>query len=334
MPRQRRTINVGGEYIEIPDFPRRWIYTVVLLILAAWLIFSAFYTVDADEVGVIQRFGKFVRTTEPGLHLKLPFSIETVKKVKVQRVFKEEFGFRTLQAGVRTQYSPQRLSGESLMLTGDLNAAIVEWIVQFRVKDPAEYLFNVRNVQGTIRDISETSMRQVVGDHSVDEVIILSRKDIAIRVQQLIQEYLDGYEMGVDVVTVNLQDVNPPEPVQPAFNEVNEAKQEKERIINQAWESYNTVIPKARGQAEQTIRRAEGYATDRVNRARGDAEKFLAVWNEYRSAQDVTRRRLYLETMVDIIPKFERVYVVDEEQGGLVPLLQLDGKGGTTNGSP
>ncbi|MFQ5866189.1 MAG: FtsH protease activity modulator HflK, partial [bacterium] len=306
-----------------------WIYLGVLGIIGLWLLFSAFYTIDADEVGVIQRFGKYVRTTEPGLHFKVPFGVETVKKVKVQRVLKEEFGFRTIRAGVRTEYSPRSYDEESLMLTGDLNSAVVEWIVQYRIKNPVQYLFNVRNVGETLRDVSESVMRLVAGDHSVDEVIVLSRQDIEAQAQQLTQQLLDGFETGIDVVTVKLQDVNPPVPVQPAFNEVNEARQEKERIINEALEAYNKVIPQAKGQAEQTIRQAEGYATNRINRAKGDADRFLAVWREYNKAQDVTRRRLYLETMLEILPKLENIYVIDEQQKGLIPLLQFARKEGT-----
>ncbi len=280
----------------------------------------------ADEVGVIQRFGKYTRTAEPGLHLKFPFNVETVKKVKILEVKKEEFGYRTIEDGVRTQYSGRDYPEESLMLTGDLNSADVEWIVQYRIKDPAAYLFNVRNVRETLRDVSESIMRQVVGDNSVDEVIVLSRQDIEAQAQLLTQGLLDEIETGVEVRTIKLQDVNPPAPVQQAFNEVNEARQEKERIINEALEAYNKVIPQARGQAEQTIRQAEGYATNRTNRAQGDAKKFLAVWAEYNKARDVTRRRLYLETMQEILPKLENIYVVDEELTGLIPLLQLQKK--------
>lgn len=322
----RRTIRVGDEIIELPGIRKGWVTSVVLGILGLWLVFSVFYTIDADEVGVIQRFGKYIRTTEPGLHFKIPFGVETVKKVKIQRVFKEEFGFRTMKAGIRTEYSPRSYDEESLMLTGDLNSAVVEWIVQYRVKDPVKYLFNVRNVVETLRDVSESVMREVVGDHSVDEVIVLSRQDIEVQAQQVAQRLLDEFETGIDIVTVKLQDVNPPEPVQPAFNEVNEARQEKERIINEALEAYNKVIPQAKGQAEQTIRQAEGYATNRVNRAKGDAQKFLAVWQEYNKARDVTRRRLYLETMLDILPNLNNIYVVDEQQKGLIPLLQFPTK--------
>ncbi|MBD3385376.1 FtsH protease activity modulator HflK [candidate division KSB1 bacterium] len=323
----RRTIDIGGEQVQIPDVSPKFIFRVVLGIVVILILFSSFYTVGTDQVGVLQRFGAYHRTTEPGLHFKLPWGIEAVTKVKVQRVFKEEFGFRTVSAGVRTEYSSRDYTSESLMLTGDLNSALVEWIVQYRIKDPVNYLFRVRHVEGTIRDVSESVMRQVAGDHSVDEVIILRRKEIAQKAQELAQALLDEYETGIDIVTVNLQDVNPPVPVQPAFNEVNEARQEKERIINEAWKAYNTAIPKARGQAEQVVLQAEGYATNRINRARGDADRFLSLWQEYRKAKDVTKRRLYLETMLEILPKIKTKVIVDDELGSFLPLLHLEGKG-------
>lgn len=325
----KRTINVGGEYIEVPDIKRSWIILGIAAFLGLIFVWTAVYTINADEVGVIKRFGQYVRTTEPGLHFKIPFQIETIDKVKIQNVYKEEFGFRTAQAGVQTRYSTRDYTGESLMLTGDLNSALVEWIVQYRIKDPVKYLFNVRDVRETLRDVSESVMRLVVGDRSVDEVIVLSRQEIEDRAKQLTQKLLDDFETGLGIVTIKLQDVNPPVPVQPAFNEVNEARQEKERITNEALEAYNKVIPQAKGQALQTIRQAEGYATNRVNRAKGDANKFLAVWKEYSKAKDVTRRRLYLETMLEVLPNIENIYVVDEDQNGLISLLQLAGKGGT-----
>lgn len=323
---KKRRIVVGDAEIEVPEISRNWIMLGVSGILALWFLFSALYTIDADEVGVIQRFGKFVRTAGPGLHLKYPFGIESLKKVKVQQVKKQEFGFRTLQAGVRTQYSSRDFQEESLMLTGDLNSALVEWIVQYRIQDPGMYLFNVRNPDETLRDVSESVMREVVGDHSVDEVIVLSRQDIEAEAQVKTQALLDEFETGIDIVTIKLQDVNPPAPVQPAFNEVNEARQERERIINQALEAYNKVIPQAKGQAEQVIRQAEGYASNRVNRAKGDADKFLQVWQEYTKAKDVTRKRLYLETMLEVLPGLENIYVIDEQQKGLIPLLQFPGR--------
>lgn len=319
----KKTINVGGEIVEVPEIPKRWLYLGTFGILGLILVLTSFYTIRPNEKGVIQRFGKYIRTTDSGLHFKLPFNIETIKKVPVEDVLKEEFGFRTAQAGVRTRYSTADYSDESLMLTGDLNSALVEWIVQYRIKDPVQYLFNVRNVRETLRDVSESVMRLVVGDRSVDEVIVLSRQEIEDEAQQRTQQVLDDYETGIKVVNIRLQDVVPPEKVQAAFNEVNEARQEKERIINQALAAYNQVIPQAEGQAKQTIRQAEGYATNRVNRAKGDAERFLAVWREYTKAQNVTRRRLYLETMREILPNLERIYVIDEAQKGLIPLLQF-----------
>jgi membrane protease subunit HflK len=314
---------LNQQEFRMPTFEKKWLYLGGGGLLVLWFLFSSFYTVDTDEVGVIQRFGKYVGTTEPGLHLRIPFGIENVQRVKVRRVFKEEFGFRTAEAGVRSTFTGGDFSGESLMLTGDLNSAVVEWIVQYRIKDPAKYLFNVRNPEMTIRHVSESAMREVVGDHSVDEVIIASRQDIALKARDLIQEMMDRYETGVDIVTVNLQDVNPPPPVQPAFNSVNEAKQEKERIINQALEAYNKVIPQAEGQAQQIFSEAEGYAINRTNRASGDAQRFLAVWQEYNRARDVTRRRMYLETMLEIMPKVKELYIIDEKQQSLIPLLQM-----------
>ncbi len=324
---KKRVVNIGGENVEIPAFSGRSIVYIIIGIFVLWMVFSMPYTIDADEVGVIKLLGAYNRTTDPGLHFKLPWGIETVDKVKVQRVSKMEFGFRTIKPGVRTQYSRADYSSESLMLTGDLNAALVEWIVQYRIKNPVDYLFKVYDVEATIRDLSEAVMRQVVGDRSVDEVIILNRKEIALEAKQLLQKLLDEYETGVDIVTINLQDVNPPVPVQPAFNEVNEARQEKERMINEAWEAYNSAIPRARGEAEQLLLEAEGYATNRINRARGDAALFISVWREYAKARDVTKRRLYLETMQEILPKIDDVYIVDEQMKSFLPILQLEGKG-------
>jgi len=324
----KKTIRVGGEEVEIPaSFNRKNIGLVITGIFILILIVSSLYSVGPDEQGVIQRFGKYVRTTGPGLHMKFPFGIETAKKVKVKYIFKEEFGFRTVKAGVRTVYSTNNYLGESLMLSGDLNLAVVEWIVQYRIKDAKDYLFNVRNATKTLRDISESVMRKVVGDRSVSEVLTTGRMEVAQQAQQGLQEILDSYRPGIKIVTVKLQDVNPPDVVKPAFNDVNEAKQEKEKMINQAWESYNKKIPLAKGEAKKMIQTAEGYALNRVNRARGDAANFLSVWRAYNLAKDVTRRRLYLETLNEILPKVKRKYIFDESQKGLLPFLPLE-KGG------
>ena len=303
-----------------------------IIIIAIILFFfgsSCFYTIGVAEVGVIQRFGKFVRITQPGLNFKLPRGIEKVSKVKIRYVFKEEFGLRTLQAGIKTRYAPgSAYQNESLMLTGDLNVAIVPWIVQYRIKDPYNYLFKVRNVRKTLRDLSESTMRLVVGDRSINEVIS-KREEIATYAVEVLQKELDKAETGIKVVTIEMKKTNVPEPVQPSFNEVNQAVQEKERMVYQAREQYNKVIPVAKGTAEKTIKEAEGYSLDRVNRAKGDASRFLSLYAEYSKAEDVTRRRLYLEAMQEIFPRMGNKYIVDADQKNFLPLLNLEkSKGG------
>lgn len=288
-------------------------------------LFSGVFSIDADQVGVVKFLGQYNRTESPGLGFKIPY-FETLDKVRVRQVLKEEFGFRTDKAGVKTTYKQGNFSGESLMLTGDLNCAMVEWIVQYRIVDPVKYLFAVRSPEETLRDASESVMRQIVGNRSVDEVIILNRQEIEDLAKISTQEVLDEFETGLQLVTIKLQDVNPPDSVQPAFNEVNQARQEKEKIINEALRSFNQVIPEAKGKAEQTVRQAEGYATDRVNRAKGDAEKFVSVWTEYKKAKDVTRRRMYLETMAGIFKEMENVFYVDEDLDEMLPLLNFSGK--------
>jgi len=306
-----------------------WI--IVVIILAIYLGSSAFYTVAVDEVGVVQRFGRYVRTVEPGLHFKLPRGIEKVTKVKVRYVYKEEFGLRTLEAGVRTRYAAgEAYEDESLMLTGDLNVAVVPWIVQYRVKDPYEYLFKVHNVNSTLRDLSESTMRLVVGDRSINEVIS-KREEIAVEARTFLQKELDEAETGINVVTIEMKKTNVPAPVQPSFNEVNQAVQEKERMIYQAREEYNKAIPAAKGNAEKTIKAAEGYALDRVNRAEGDAARFSALYKAYARARDVTRRRLYLEALQDLFPKLGKKYIIDAQQKNLLPLLNLGQEGGGKN---
>jgi len=307
--------------------PKRKIITGLIILAAAIFVATGLYTVNPEEVGVIQRFGKYLSTAQPGLHFKVPFGVDKLTKVKIKHVYKEEFGFRTLQAGVRTKYSSRSYNNEAIMLTGDLNIADVEWIVQYRVKDPVQYLFRVRNVEETLRDVSESVIREVVGDRSVDEVIVLNRKEIADITEIMLQEQLDIYNAGLEIVTVNLQNVNPPEAVQPAFNNVNSAKQEKERIINEAWEKYNQIIPEAEGKAKRTIEEAEGYAINRVNRANGDANRFIQMYNKYRYSKTVTKKRLYLEMMNKVLPNVEKKYIVDDAQNNVLPLLNL-GQGG------
>jgi len=285
------------------------------------------YSIGPDEVGVIQRFGKYVRLSSPGLHGKLPF-VEKVTPVKVKKVLKEEFGMRTLRPGVKTRYSHQEFPEETLMLTGDLNILDVRWIVQFKIKDAVNFLFATRSPEQILRDISEVVMRRFVGDYTVDEVLTTEREEIDHLVQIQMQKILDDYQTGIQIVTVKLLDVNPPETVKPAFNEVNEAKQEKERMINQAWEAYNKVIPKASGEAEKTIREAEGYALDKINRAKGEAKRFLATFAEYKKAPEITRKRLYLETLLEVLPRAKDKYIIDPEQSSILPLLNIGQKGG------
>jgi membrane protease subunit HflK len=333
MPRQPwgdgPVIDVGGRGFRVPrmpHFPLGAVRAVLLILAVLLLLFTTYYQVEPEEVGVVQRFGAYVRTTEPGPHLKLPFGVERVTKVPVQRQLKMEFGFRTVRPGVRSEFAqPPEAQAESLMLTGDLNVAVVEWIVQFRISDPKAYLFNVRNVPETFRYMSEAAVRQVVGDHSVDEVITIGRADIARAAKEELQRLCDLYGIGIEIQQLVLQDVNPPGPVRPAFNEVNQAIQEKERAINEAWAEYNQAVPRAKGEAEQMVRAAEGYALERENHALGDASRFESLYEEYRRAPEVTRKRMYLETMGEIVPKFGMKIVVDDKARGILPLLQLEG---------
>ena len=295
---------------------------IIIIIILFLFATSSFYTVKLDEAGIVQRFGKYQRTGHPGLNFKYPAGIEKVTIVKVTYIFKEEFGFRTIQPGVRTRYETTSYENESLMLTGDLNVALVPWIVQYRIEDPKDYLFKVHNVKATLRDLSESSMRLVIGDRSIDEVIS-KREKIATAAKALLQKHLNEAETGIKITAIEMKKTNVPKPVQPSFNEVNQAIQEKEKTIYQAQEAYNKVIPAAKGDAEKTIKSAEGYALDRVNRARGDAARFLSLYEEYAKAKDITRRRLYLESIQEILPKIGNKYIVDAEQKNLLPLLNL-----------
>jgi membrane protease subunit HflK len=315
-----------GTRLRTPSIPVRLVTRAALGVLAFVVLFSAWFTIEPEEAGLVLRFGKYARTVSPGLHLKLPSPIERVVKVPVERQLKEEFGFRTEASGVsRSTYSQEDLTSESLMLTGDLNVAVVEWTAQYRVRDPYKFLFKVRSVQKTFRDMNETVMREIIGDRSVNEVLTVGRQEIAAEVEQRLQDLCDQYETGIKVEQIVLQDVNPPDPVKPSFNEVNQAQQEREKLINQARADYNQIIPRASGQAQQTIEQAEGFATDRVNRARGDAELFVKVHAAYQRAPEVTRRRMYLETMGEIYPKVKRKVVLDEKLKGVLPLLPLVG---------
>lgn len=295
---------------------------IIAVFLSLLVFFSAFFQVEPEEVGVITRFGKYVRKVEPGLNMKMPF-IERVYKVPVERQQKLEFGFRTVQAGVNTQYTRSGAKDESLMLTGDLNLADVEWVVQYRINDPYNYLFKVRNPQNTLRDVSEAVLRQIVGDRTVNEVLTVGRTEIATKMVEVANQICKEYSLGVKIDQIVLQDVNPPEPVKAAFNAVNQAQQERETLINQAKSEYNKVIPKASGQAEETIQQAEGFATERVNNALGEVARFNAIYKEYVKAPEVTKRRIYLETMASVLPKLGSKIIIDEQGSNVLPLLQM-----------
>jgi len=299
----------------------------ILVLLAAGLALMAWtsiYTIPAESEGVILRFGRFSDTVSPGLHFKLPLGIDRVAVVAVRRQLKQEFGFGTNESTNPWQSSPQsEWNAEKAMVTGDLNAALVEWVIQYRIEKPDHYLFNVRNPDANLRDCSESVMREVVGDRTVDEVITIGRQEIEDEALQKLRALAAGYEMGIMIDQVQLKNVNPPERVQASFNEVNQAQQEKERAINMANGEYNKAIPRARGEASQEIRTAEGYAKKRINEANGDASAFNALLAEYTKAPDITRLRLYLETMGEILPSVQGKVILDEDARGVLPLLNL-----------
>ncbi len=298
---------------------------VALLVVAVW---TTYYTVPAESEGVVLRFGRMNETVPSGLHFKLPFGIDSVEIVPVKRQLKQEFGFGTSGATNPWQATTAReWPAEKAMVTGDLNAALVEWVVQYRIERPDLYLFKVRNADATLRDASESVMREVVGDRTVDEVITIGRQEIEDEALQKLQALAVEYEMEITIDQVQLKNVNPPEKVQASFNEVNQAQQEKERAINIANGEYNKSIPRARGEAAQKIRAAEGYAQRRINEAEGDVSAFNALLAEYVKAPDVTRQRLYLETMSEVLANVKRKIVLDEDAKGLLPFLDLGGAG-------
>ncbi|MBN1636126.1 MAG: FtsH protease activity modulator HflK [Deltaproteobacteria bacterium] len=298
------------------------IIVIALLIIVG--VYTAAYTIPAGHRGVVLRFGKYIKTNMPGLHFKIPFGVDDVTKVHTDKVDTESFGFTSVKPGIRSRFEKDPQSQrESLMLTGDLNVIDVEWIVQFRRRDPKKFLFNINNPIQTLRDISESAIRRIVGDWTFDYVL-QNREEVNRIFKEELQQTLDQYDSGIYIVNVRLQNVVPPDEVKGAFNEVNEAQQEKERLINQAQETYNKEIPKARGEAERLINKSRGYALERVNRAKGETARFVDVLKEYRSAKEVTKRRMYLETYQEIIPKAKQVYIIDSQQQTILPLLELD----------
>jgi membrane protease subunit HflK len=296
---------------------------LALLALVAVGAWTAYYTVPSDSVAVVQRFGKYLEEVPPGLHFKLPLGIDVVTIVPVKRQLKQEFGFATSGATDPFQ-TPRDAKQETQVVTGDLNAALVEWVVQYRISDPVKFLFDVREPRATLRDVSESVMREVVGDRTVDEVITIGRQEIETEALTKMQALSTKYAMGISIDQVQLKNINPPEPVQASFNEVNQAQQEKEKLINEARRDYNKVIPLAEGEKDQRIREADGYRLKRVNEAEGDAARFNALLAEYIKAPEVTRRRIYIETLQEVMPTVRSKIVVDERTRSILPFLNLD----------
>lgn len=298
----------------------------IVAVLVLWGVLSSFYTVQPEERAVVKRFGDVIDINDPGLHFKLPFGIDQIQFVATERVLKQEFGFRTtgVAPSGRSAYSGGQFEDESLMLTGDLNIIDVEWVVQYRINDPIKFLYEMREPTDTLRDISESVMRRVVGNRLGSDVLTVDRVEIQAQARDGIQSIMNQYDAGIHVITVELQDVVPPPAVQPAFNEVNEARQERERMINEAQKRVNQEIPRAEGEAIRAIAEAEGYATERVNRALGETARFNAVLAQYEQAPEVTRSRLYLETLNEVLPTIGQVLVVQDGQVGPLPLLDVN----------
>jgi len=299
---------------------------IALVGLGAW---TAYYTVPSDSVAVVQRFGRYLKEVPPGLHFKLPLGVDAATIVPVKRQLKQEFGFAT--PGATDPYQsprPRDATRETQMVTGDLNAALVEWVVQYRISDPVKFLFEVREPSETLRYVSESVMREVVGDRTVDEVITIGRQEIESEALTKMQALSTKYAMGISIDQVQLKNINPPQPVQESFNEVNQAQQEKEKLINEARRDYNKVIPLAEGERDQRIREADGYRLKRINEAEGDVARFSALLAEYIKAPEVTRRRIYIETLQDVMPGIRSKIIVDEQTRGILPLLNLDSENG------
>lgn len=323
-PRIQHGLDYLGQIL--PGGGPRSVITIAVLLLVGIGAWSAWYTVPSDSVAVVQRFGQYIKEVPPGLHFKLPLGIDRATIVPVKRQLKQEFGFTT--PGASDPYQSPRggeleTARETEMVTGDLNAALVEWVIQYRISDPAKFLFEVRGPGETLRYVSESVMREVVGDRTVDEVITIGRQEIETEALSKMQALSTKYTMGISIDQVQLKNINPPQPVQDSFNEVNQAQQEKEELINEARRDYNRVIPLAEGEKDQRIREADGYRLKRINEAEGDVARFSALLTEYSKAPEVTRRRIYIETMQDIMPDIRSKIIVDEQTQGVLPLLNL-----------
>jgi membrane protease subunit HflK len=317
----RREIDAGDWRSQL----RRWTVGIVLGfwgVLVLVILWTGFYTVPADSVGIVQRFGRYIGADEPGLRFKLPLGIDAVTLVPLRRQLKLEFGFST-EAATNPFQGSQDPEMERSMVTGDLNEALVEWVVQYRINDPKKFLFDVRDPEETLRAAAEAVMRETVGDRTVDEVITVGRQEIEVESRANLQKTAERYQLGTSIDLVQLKNVNPPKQVQASFDEVNQSQQEKQSSINKASGEYNKAVPKARGDAARIIAEAEGYAQKRVNEAEGDAALFDAVFAQYRKSPEVTRQRILLETFTEVLPKVGRKIILDEKGQQALPLLQL-----------
>lgn len=299
---------------------------IIIVVLLFVGVTGSFYTVEPDEEAVVIRLGKHKGNTQPGLHFKIPFGVDKVIKVKTKIVHQAEFGFRTESVSARrTTYSSRNFDRESLMLTGDLNVAEVQWVVQYQISDPFKFIFKTSEPITNIRDVAESIMRRVVGDKLVTEVLTTGRVEIATNAKTLMQDILNKYDMGISIKSIKLQDVNPPKVVQASFNDVNAAKQEQEKMLNQAEEAYNRIIPEAKGKADKLVQEAEGYASAIINRAHGDAERFQAIAKEYRKAPAITKKRIYIDTMEKVFKTMNDVTIIDSKVKGLLPVFSKNG---------
>lgn len=317
--------DVSPRNVNLPFKPRTIVIVLVVLALVAGAL-SSFYMVDQSEQAVVLTFGKFNRITGPGLNMKAPFGIEKNFNVPTQIIQTMPFGYRTERPGIETVYSSGDYPEESLMLTGDLNIIDVQWAIQYRIVDPRAWLFNVEYKDQTIRDISQSVLNLLVGDRTILSVLGSERSNISQQAQDLMNKNFDLYGLGIQVTTVQLKNIVPPKgEVQDAFEDVNKAEQDMERLINEGLEEYNREIPKARGQAAQAIQVAEGYAAERVNQARGDVARFLSVYEEYKEAKEATRSRLYIEMMEDIFSNPQGTDLIDRDLDNFLPLKNLQG---------
>ena len=320
-----RKIIIGDQEFVVPDkFPKSG-FTIGLILVLIFAVWSSVYRVELEEEGVLLTLGEYTGLVQSGIHLKWPAPIQTVIKIPTKRELEMEFGQRG-QSESKRRVNRSEIEEESLMLTGDLNVAVVPWKSQYRIAEPDKFLFKVKDPIGTFRDMNEAVMREVIGDRSVNEVLTTGRQEIATKMEEKLQKMCDQYENGIKINRILLQKVLPPKQVQNAFNEVNTAEQEKEKMINQALGDYNRIIPRARGEAEQTVQQAEGYAMDRVNRAKGDASLYNDLLKAYKKSPEVTKNRIYLETMADVYPNVKQKIILDKDLEGILPLLPL-GKG-------